>query len=90
MVTVVLKGTSFRASIMMYYSIKWRAHCAGISTANVAICVFQDRLLVTTRRLQKLGSPAKRVRYSCCDLLCKRLAVSLLNDAKNRALVRIT
>jgi len=39
MVTVVLKGTSFRASIMMYYSINWRAHCAGISTANVAICV---------------------------------------------------
>jgi hypothetical protein len=42
MVTVVLKGTSFRASIMMHYSINWRAqaitsrlasHLPGISVA---------------------------------------------------------
>jgi len=39
---------------------------------------------------QKLGSPAERVSYSSCDLLRKRLAVPLFNDAKNRALVRIT
>jgi hypothetical protein len=38
----------------------------------------------------ELGSPAKRVRCSGRDLLCKRLAVPLLNEAKNRALVRIT
>lgn len=37
-----------------------------------------------------LSSPSLCVRYRCCDLLCKGLAVPLFNDAKNRALVRIT
>ena len=39
---------------------------------------------------EKLGSPAFCVRDGSCDLLSKRFAVPLFNDAKDSALVRIT